>query len=224
MRKFIEELLPRILLAALVVVPLTWWGIEIALIGSVYETTDVADYGNITGNNDNKTPREFIFTFFPEALDSSFSDVTYHYTAVKGDDHAYECYLEFRIEDPEEFAEFIDTHTDAEKTAVFRYDDSFREYTISNQFEILLESAKESGGYPIDYAVIGKILYAEKEQRVIFWALGMWDGARADTTQLDTFFSRFGIDVVDYQMNAFITPSDEAQNIPYGERYGTEGP
>ena len=34
----------------------------------VYETNNVADYGVITGNYDNKTPKEFIFSFFPAQI------------------------------------------------------------------------------------------------------------------------------------------------------------
>ena len=47
--------------------------------GEVYETNDIADYGNITGNYNNEPPQTFIFSFFPEAIDESFSQADYHY-------------------------------------------------------------------------------------------------------------------------------------------------
>lgn len=188
----------------------------------IYETTDIAEYGKITGNRDNETPKEFVDSFFPQKIEDYFSDVTYHYTATKNDSHAYECYLEFAIEDPEIFSSFIEANIDKDKTTVFRYDESFREYSITNQFSLELRTQKEDDSYAILYAVVGKILYSEQDQRVVFWALGMWDGGGTTTKQLGTFFSRFDIDVVDYYYNAYTSPSTEEAGIINAEFYNLD--
>lgn len=188
----------------------------------IYETTDIAEYGKITGNRDNETPKEFVDSFFPKKIEDYFSDVTYHYTATKNDSHAYECYLEFAIEDPEIFSSFIEANIDKDKTTVFRYDESFREYSITNQFSLELRTQKEDDSYAILYAVVGKILYSEQDQRVVFWALGMWDGGGTTTKQLGTFFSRFDIDVVDYYYNAYTSPSTEEAGIINAEFYNLD--
>ena len=73
----------------------------------VYETNDITDYGIIKGNYDNDSPKKFVSSFFPENIEAYFSDVTYHYKAKKGDTYAYEMYLEFVIQDTEQYAFFL---------------------------------------------------------------------------------------------------------------------
>lgn len=51
--------------------------------GDVYQTEDPAHYGEYIGNFDDKTPAAFINSFFPETIDTSFSNVQYHYKAKK---------------------------------------------------------------------------------------------------------------------------------------------
>jgi len=171
----------------------------------ITETTDVADYGMYTGNYDNGTPSEFITSFFPAAIDNRFSNVTYHYKAKKFDTYAYEVWLEFVIEDSELFFDFIAEHTDQEACVPFLYDESYTDYTISNYLHIHTEHEdvlyNAETGYPIEKATIGKILYSESEQRIIFWALGMYDGGGTRTTELNHFFSYFDIDPAEYVKN-----------------------
>ena len=182
----------------------------------VYETTDVAEYKKIAGNEDNATPQAFVNSFFPEKIESSFTNVVYHYTALENASHAYECYLEFTIEDSELFSSFIDKTIQRENTTDFQYDNTFQEYSIRNQFDLSMTRQTSNGTYPIQYAVVGKILFSEQDQRVIFWALGVWDGGE-NTNQLNTFFSRFDIDAYDYYLNAYSTPKNEENSITNAE-------
>lgn len=156
-----------------------------------YETNDIADYGNITGNYDNDTPREFIFSFFPEKLDNSFSDVVYHYKAKKFDAHAYEVFLDVTVDDPIAFTLFVGPYIN--DSAPFPYDQSFMEVTIAQELWLHRSSSDQNLLY-IDYARIGKILYSESEQRVIFFALGVLDGGGTSTSELSYFADRFNID------------------------------
>lgn len=174
----------------------------------VYETTSIADYGNYTGNHDNDVPREFINSFFPAEIDSSFTNVVYHYKAKKFDTYAYEVWLEFDIEDPDAFSAFIASAVNTADCVPFAYDGTYMEYPVSNLLCISTVSPNPkftyswSEGYPIEFAELGKVLYCEETQHIIFWALGMYDGGGTDTCELNHFFDHFEIDPAEYASHA----------------------
>ena len=210
------KIIPVILLVVLFIFWIAW----VILDDGVYETEDVSDYGVIKGNENNSRVEDIVFSFFPDHIDHSFSNITYRYKALKNADHAFECYLEFVIEDPSLFAAFLEEYVDQEKASVFQYDEVFMDYTITNQFDINPDVSNNAGGYQIEYAVIEKVIYSEEEQRIIFFALGLWDGGLIWTTDLDTFFSRFNIDVTDYWLNAYCSPTcEETDFINAKHRY-----
>lgn len=181
---------------------------------TITQTNQIADYGQITGNYNNEAPKEFIFRFFPETIEDSFSDVTYHYFARKFDTYGYEVYLEFTIEDPGEFQEFLADHIPTDDICPFSYDDTFMEYTISN---VLMSEPWEAypGDYSVEYAEIGRILVCEEEQRFIFSAIGVYDGGATRASDLSYFTNRFGIDWPDFQNSAYATHQDQESGILY---------
>ena len=221
MKKHTEKL-GNIILAIVIALPILYFIVSLASYGVVFETNDVSDYGKIIGNFDNESPKEFIFSFFPSELDSSFSDVTYHYWAKKGDAYAYECYLEFTIEDKRTYEQFIEQYVNSEKTQPFAYDNNYIEYSVSNIFDMDWTSPNDEGGYPISWAWVGKILYCAEQQKICFLALSTYDGGGTDTTELDYFFNKFNVDVMDYQMNAYLSYLDEEQGITCRMRYELE--
>lgn len=228
-KEFVKCQVNKIGIKALIVmlVLLGIWSVNVfASYGKVYETNDIADYGKIIGNFNNREPEAFIFSFFPNEIKSHFSDISYHYKAKQGDEFAYECYLEFVIEDSVTYRDFLESCTNANKSIVFQYNEAFMEYTISNILDIDWTSPNDKCGYPICYAEIGKILYCEEEQRIIFFALGTWDGGGTDTSELNYFFTKFDIDVIEYQLNAYCNNSDQDNGIKYYKRYelGMETP
>ena len=156
-----------------------------------YETNDIADYGKIVGNSNNRLAREFVFSIFPEDLDDSFSTIEYHYKAKDLDAYSFEAYLEFSVEDPVAFTQSIKPYVN--DSAPFPYDQSFMEVTIAQELWLHRSSSDQNLLY-IDYARIGKILYSESEQRVIFFALGVLDGGGTSTSELSYFADRFNID------------------------------
>ena len=173
-----------------------------------YRTTDIADYGKYVGNFDNKFAKEVISAFFPAKIEDSFTDVRYVYSAVKVDSAAFEAYLEFVIEDPEAFSAYIQQVTNDDNIHPFHYDDSYMEYTISNLLTLGDERTFESDFadykagtdfYRIQVAKIQKILYSPAEQRIIYVAIGVYDGGGTGTYFLSTFFDRFGIDPKEYE-------------------------
>ena len=158
----------------------------------VYETNNIDDYGSIIGNCDNDAPKEFITSFFPEKISETFSDLRYHYKAKKFDTYAYEAYLEFVIEDPVGFETYLRDNPNTTQAVPFSYDESYMICDFSRTMD-LRRPAKENGAYAIEYAKVGCILYNTEEQRIIYFALGVYDGGGTDTSELNYFFNRFGI-------------------------------
>ena len=165
-----------------------------------YITTELSDYGKYTGNYDNEFPQEFITSFFPNTIENRFSDIKFEYRAQKKDTYAFEAYLEFRIEDPAEFQAFIDEHV-GKNVSDFFYDANFKEYVIADELGLIvldLETSKADGFYHIQHAKIGKILYSEKTQQIIYIALGVYDGGVVTTDFLCNYFDRFDIEPYHY--------------------------
>ena len=170
--------------------------------GRVTEKTDISDYCVITGNYDNDRPAEFIHSFFPEEVDDDFSNVSYLYIAQRGDTYACQIWLEFDIENEDAFKDFISSNTVSENVTVFSYDTAYMDYTIANDFELTSPQDDKADDIHIEYAKIGKILYNEDTQHIIFYALCLYDGGYSSTKIFGDFFSRFNIDPMEYEASA----------------------
>lgn len=180
----------------------------------VFETNDIADYGVVKGNYNNKKPKEFVFSFFPKTIEDYFFDVSYHYKAIKGDTYAYEMYLEFVIQDTQTYRTFIADVIGNNATEPFYFDPDYQVYYVSNDlflsFSLAIDNKseppvmKEDKSKPpvIEDAEIGAVLFSDAEQRVIFFALGVYDGGGTSTEELNYFFNKFGIDPWVYEGKA----------------------
>ena len=198
-----EILLPAVIILILILIFVFALGIFVlAGVGKVVQTTDLVDYGVISGNYDNDAPAKFIFSFFPEEISDDFSNVSYRYTAQKGDTHACEIWLEFDIEDKERYQDFIQAYSGTEWTGVFQYDTDYWDYTVSNDFYLTNPKDDKPGNLHIEYAQIGKVLFCDDTQHIIFYALCIFDGGYASTQIFGDFFTRFGIDPVEYEASA----------------------
>lgn len=183
----------------------------------VFVTNEISDYGKFIGNTDNDPPSKFIKSFFPANISKDYADIQYHYKAKKFDTYAYEAYLEFVIPDSASFALFLEDYVHMEQCEPFMFDQTYTEYSISNVLRLdALQS--EAGKYAISYAEIGKILFSIDEQRIIFIALGVYDGGGTYTSELNHFFSRFSIDCAQYQDYAFFTHDDQRNGILFKDR------
>lgn len=160
--------------------------------GKVYETNNVEDYGIVTGNYDNIKPKEFADSFFPKCIEPIFSDVNYHYKAITGDTYAYEMWLEFVIKDTAQYEEYLSTLGNGKTPHMFAYDNRYSVYTIEETFDI--NQSSNSNKYSIEYAKLGKILFSKDEQRIIFIAMGVFDGGYTTTEDLNYYWSRFNIE------------------------------
>ena len=160
--------------------------------GKVYETNNVEDYGIVTGNYDNIKPKEFADSFFPKCIEPIFSDVNYHYKAITGDTYAYEMWLEFVIKDTAQYEEYLSTLGNGKTPHMFAYDNRYSVYTIEETIDIFqIENSKK---YFIEYAKLGQILFSKDEQRIIFIAMGVFDGGYTTTEDLNYYWSRFNIE------------------------------
>ena len=165
-------------------------------------TTDIDDYGNYKGTNDNESVSDYITSFFPEKIEDNFSDITYSYRAQKVDAYAYEAYLEFVIEDTDEYNAFVAEYTEGLTGTIFEYDEAFTDYTIDQQLSITVwdDSGKEVylfSDITLELVKMGKILCCDDEQRIIFVAMGVWDGGVVNAELLCTYFNRFAINPLD---------------------------
>lgn len=168
-------------------------------LGTEYETNDTADFGIIKGNYDNETPNAFVSSFFPNEIEEYFQDVTYHYKAIKGDSYAYEMCLEFVIPDTNEYDTFVQGTTNGTICKPFTFAPEYQEYRIDN----LLEIGEQEGGNRriapiIHQAQIGLVLFSRSDQRIVFIALGVYDGGGVTTDNLRYFFDRFDINPWQY--------------------------
>lgn len=193
-----KTVLKIVLISLAVDVVLLLVGVAVLFINAAFPqqhiTTDLADYGKYVGNYDNKSAKKFITSFFPDEIKDEFKDVKYSYRAEKFDTYAFEAYLEFRIEDETAFKSYIAEKIGDGATA-FEYDPDFKEYIVLD-FYLLSSFGNE---LTIDDAGIGKILYSEKDQRIIYVALAVYDGGATSADFLCVYFERFGIDPVAYQ-------------------------
>ncbi|MBQ2735789.1 MAG: hypothetical protein IJF33_08160 [Clostridia bacterium] len=171
--------------------------------GKVYETREISEYLNVTGNYDNESPREFAESFFPKTIEEQFQDVSYHYKAMTGDTYAYEMSLEFTVKSDADYQSILSRYTEGRSGAEFEYDSRFTEYVIADEFSIVDGGPEESYKLVSDDgteyvhisgAEIGRILCCEEERRFLFVALGVYDGGYTSTLVLNDYFSRFGIE------------------------------
>jgi DNA-binding transcriptional MerR regulator len=178
------------------------WILICALIPADYvETTDIADYGHYPNVKTTDIEHILIHSFFPESLKDSFSDIRFSYKAENIDNYGFEAYLEFRIENPLEFDQYIDSIAEEQQWKDFAFDSNFKEFSIKNELCLDVDDPydpKSLFQHQIIQADIRKVLYSLESQTIIYVAIGVHDGGGVGTNYLNVFFSRFGIDPVEY--------------------------
>ncbi len=165
------------------------------------ETTDIADYGHYPNVKTTDIEHILIHSFFPESIKDSFSDVRFSYKAENIDDYGFEAYLEFKIENPLEFDQYIDSIAEEQQWKDFTFDGNFKEFSIKNELYLDVDDPYDPESlfqHQIIQADIRKVLYSLESQTVIYVAIGVRDGGGVGTNYLNVFFTRFGIDPVEY--------------------------
>ena len=172
---------------------------------SVTEFNSLKDYGVITGHGAGHRAREMFAEIFPKQIEEFFSEANYHYKSVNGADaRSYEISLEIMIEDSAAFRNYIQNISAGKQQSVFLYDETYCCYSISTPW-IRLDSKTpcdncegEPIHYHIDSADIEMILVQPDTHRIIFVAMGVFDGGGVSTADLHWFFDRFNIDPLVY--------------------------
>jgi len=185
--------------------------IVLAFLPVCYETTSLSDYGSYinVGGQVNSQAEAYISRFFPASLSAQFQKIRYSYRSCTADSVAFEAFLEFTIEDAEEFRAYTDSVTSAMVPEEFRFDRAYKQYVLSDpQTGSLQDSLKLGKSYTdyqgdthyyIDSASIAKILVNEEEHRIIFVAMQLYDGGGTGTSFLNAFFTRFHINPAEYE-------------------------
>lgn len=173
--------------------------IEKITVPSEYSTTNIEDYGTYKGSypNNNREIYKAIHSFFPLKIEDRFQDVNYSYKAQQRFNYAFEAYLEFTIENPEEYADFVEEYTEGLDGRTFLYDPLFTEYVICDTYYLEnLEDSRDKEDFSIWIADIRKILCCPAENRVVFVIL--YSGSGCEVAYFSTYFDRFGIDSFEY--------------------------
>lgn len=175
-----------------------------------YVTTNLENYGDYRGVID-EAQKIYIDEFMPDAILDEFKVIHYSFASRTVDSYGFEIYLEFAIEDAEEFLSYVNDVTSGMEGRSFTFDASYQEYIIPHKISGIScdwlrlsdnSFTDESGRncYYIDSAGIAKILINLEEQRIIYVVLAVHDGGGTDTGLLHTYFDRFGIDPLEYAL------------------------
>lgn len=165
-------------------------------------TTSISDYGYYRGNIDDLPPTEFINSFFPQSIESCFSEVTYYYRGQGDDTYACEAYLEFCIHDLEAFNEHYLSLSQFGPPLLVNFDQQYEIWIINSDLRLskdspILRASNSSAGsetnYPIRFANVGLILCNLEQQRLIYSAIMVFDGGAATTDELGYFIKRFDL-------------------------------
>jgi hypothetical protein len=148
-----------------------------------------------------------------ENIQDNFENVKYSYKARKFDTYGFEAYLEFTISDNDEYEDFVKEYTMGLKGTSFPYDEEYIEYVLEDQFELVYSNDKVKDGmvyydgeifedpFAISDADVRKIICCPEEQRIIFVAIGVFDGGGTDANFLCAYFNRFNINPREYSIN-----------------------
>lgn len=167
-----------------------------------YTTTDTAEYGIFKGNGDNEAVKSYVNSFFPDRIEDYFTDITYSYRAQEESLYRFEVYLEFRIEDADTYRNFVCKYTKGLIKKPFIYNEDFQEYTIDDEVALTVYRNFNKDGSIVsqniffDETKLGKIFCNDKDQRIVFVAIGVSNWANAD--DLCIFFQHFHIDPLEY--------------------------
>ena len=170
----------------------------------IYSTESIEDYGIYEGRYDTEAVAEHISSLFPSEIEESFSDVQYSFCASESpEDYAYEAYLEFVIEDDEEFENFRQRVVGDLPSSVFEYDESFIQYTQCKNMSISAFHGDGGVNYPphdilIGSTQIGIILVSSDSNRFIFWQLRAEANTFYTCDMTTRFFTRFNINPMEY--------------------------
>ena len=154
------------------------------------DTTDIEKYGIY-----DDCVGEDATDFFPQLDKNIMSNFRYSYNTNCFADCAHEIYLEFTIENEDEFTKFIEAKQNdilqkKEGAAIqkFKYDENYSEIVIKDK---ITTRRDRNNDLVIDSAMIYKVIYNEQDHTVIFVSLYVMDYWEFENS---TYIERFHID------------------------------
>ena len=157
----------------------------------LYQTSDLSLY-NAYPKFYEKNIAELTDLLFPNEIEDYFKNPIYSFRLDKLDG-AFEEWLEFRIEDTDQYLKYKEDILLENKTEPFKYDASFEAWT--------LEDTIYTGGDNEEYlelATILKVLFHDKSQTVIYIALRIEGPMLYHSPAEFIYFQRFSIDISNY--------------------------
>lgn len=165
-----------------------------------YETADLSQYGNITGNYNDSRAQEAFKMLFPEKLDDRFVNPQYHYKAVRGvDSDCFEISLEFTMNSNAEFWAFLSRYATSAMFQDVSFAADFKEWQSSRCYYQLEESklcdyCKDGQPhYHVTCADIQCVIINPKERRIILESMIIDGGGGSKSTYLNWFLNRFNL-------------------------------
>lgn len=165
-----------------------------------YETSDLSQYGNITGNYNNSRAQEAFKTLFPEKLDDRFVNPQYHYKAVKGvDGDCFEISLEFTMKSNTEFWAFLSRYAASSMFQDVSFAADFKEWkSVHCYYQLeepeLCDYCKDGQPhYHVTCADIQSVIMNPKEHRIILESMIIDGGGGTKSTDLTWFLDRFNL-------------------------------
>lgn len=171
-------------------------GCDIFHMGEIHITTDINDYGKFPtfSENENHRIEKYTDIILPEKIEEFFFEPSYYFGYCK-DPFMCEVYLEFKIEDETQYENYITELTQGKATQKFFYDETFKEYVITDV--LWLEPPEEETSF-LSKSEVQKILFSDESNTVIFISLIMLYPDFVFPVEDFYYFEKFNIDVEKY--------------------------
>ena len=160
----------------------------------ITETTDLAQYGSFgtcEAWDSNETVQEYVEGFMPERIEDYFSNPIYSFKECKYH-NLHEIYLEFTIEDEEQFDAYVQSATNGTELTAVPSAEGFEEYVLDERADV---GSLDDGRMYIEHIRIKKILFSDETNTVIYVSIV----CRGDVVwyiEEFTYFQKFSIETL----------------------------
>ena len=168
---------------------------EITNIYTVNSTTNINEYGKFPVLQGKHRIENYIDIIMPERIEDFFSDTIYYFGYCK-EPYMNEMYLQVKIEDEIQYQSYVSELVKENPTGTFFYDDSFREYVITDV--LMLQHEGEPYGPTISKTEIQKILFSDESNTIIFISLIVLYPDMPFPVKDFYYFEKFNIEVEKY--------------------------
>lgn len=171
------------------------------------EQTNLKNYRNIVGNQDNSIPSEFISSYFPDQIEPFYSNVEYHYRAQMPGTYACEAMVEFSIDDTAAFDAHYNTLQQYGAPRTFPYDSDYEVWVIADKIRLYYHTEfRYEPELSINYAEVGFILCDKQSHKFVYAALLVAEGGSSPVKELDYMLEKFDIKLTEQTQSVLSKP------------------